>query len=192
MEKVLPYPAVEVSARRVSSRRLWHIVALAILTFFALQASFFLNSSSPSSHVNVPIHAERILSQCQSLTATPAPPVGFARRTHLDRFVPGTPPTLITNARIWTGGESGREEFKGDVLLDKGIIKGAGRIDHQLLREYREKELVEIDADGAWVTPGYASLCARQIYCHTNVTLQYRRPALPSWRGFFSRLERGV
>jgi cytosine/adenosine deaminase-related metal-dependent hydrolase len=66
--------------------------------------------------------------------------------------VAGTPPVLIRNATIWTGRFDGHEVVSGDVLLDKGIIKGVGEVERSVVDSYGN--LVVIDARGAWVTSG--------------------------------------
>ena len=42
--------------------------------------------------------------------------------------------------------------MKGDILLDKGIIKQVGPIDGSQLAEL--EDLLTVDAEGAWVSPG--------------------------------------
>jgi hypothetical protein len=102
---------------------------------------------------NVPFDAAEIIDRCNALKALPAPPRNFHQRSHSDRFVDGTPPTLFKNASIWTGRVSGNEIVAGDLLIDKGLIKAIGFIKDTTLAEY--KDLVVIDAEGAWITPGY-------------------------------------
>jgi hypothetical protein len=101
----------------------------------------------------VPINASSILDKCRLLNVTPGIPHDFYRRVQSDRFVPGTPPTLIKNAKIWTGRVSGREVVVGDLLLDKGLIKAVGDIDQHILDAYGS-DLVVADVDNAWVSPG--------------------------------------
>ena len=69
------------------------------------------------------------------------------------RFVQGTPPTLILNATIWTGGRNGTEVVFGDLLLDKGLVQAVGYIP-PAMRAKLEDDAVIVNADGAWVTPG--------------------------------------
>jgi imidazolonepropionase-like amidohydrolase len=76
----------------------------------------------------------------------------FLSRLQSDRYAAGTPPTLIRNATIWTGRFDGHEVVSGDVLLDKGIINEVGEVKQSVIDSYRN--LVVIDAKGAWVTPG--------------------------------------
>ncbi|EKM81020.1 hypothetical protein AGABI1DRAFT_105866 [Agaricus bisporus var. burnettii JB137-S8] len=104
----------------------------------------------------VPRDADRILNQCRQLALPAGPPDNFHRRTVSDRFEPGTPPTLITNATIWTGRVSGHEVIKGSILIDKGIIQAIGDIESAYLNEF--SGLVTVDAGGAWVTPGIVDL----------------------------------
>jgi len=59
---------------------------------------------------------------------------------------------LIKNATIWTGRANGHEVIVGNLLLDKGIIKGIGVIEPSVTEAY--DDLVKIDVGGAWVTPG--------------------------------------
>lgn len=55
------------------------------------------------------------------------PPDNFAERTESDRYDTDALPTLITNATIWTGNKGGNEVIlKGEIFLDKGIIKYVG------------------------------------------------------------------
>lgn len=103
----------------------------------------------------VPINTAQIIQQCQALHVLPGPPSDFHERTQSDRYVFGTPPTLLRNATIWTGGHSGHEVVVGDVLLDKGLIKEFGTVKQSVLDAYQD--LVVVDAAGAWVTPGCVS-----------------------------------
>ena len=100
----------------------------------------------------VPINAQQILHQCAMLRATPGPPEDFLDRESCDRFENGTKPTLIRNAAIWTGARNGTETVFGDVLLDKGIVKGIGYIPLHLYSQIEELQVV--DAKGGWITPG--------------------------------------
>jgi hypothetical protein len=127
------------------------LLAAVLLTFASLAVvNVYL---SDWQHLdNVPFDAAEIIDKCNALTALPAPPTNFHQRLHSDRFVPGTPPTLFKNASIWTGSVSGNEVVAGDLLIDKGLIKAIGFIKDTTLAEY--KDLVVIDAKGAWITPG--------------------------------------
>lgn len=100
----------------------------------------------------MPLNAQQILSKCASLNAIPGPPANFHDREVSDRFEPGTNPTLIRNATIWTGAANGTEIIKGDILLDGGIVQGIGEIPKDGLLADRRLQVVE--ANGAWLTPG--------------------------------------
>lgn len=98
---------------------------------------------------------ERIVAQCR-YTRTPAgPPIDFHSRDQSDRYAPDTKPTLIKNARIWTGAENGTKIIQGDLLLHKGLIKAIGNVPLHFLENL---QLEVIDAHGAWVTPGLVDL----------------------------------
>lgn len=125
----------------------------AVATATVLTCNNFLEHSATPQHAHhVPFNAEAILSQCASLRETPGPPANFLAREESDRFEPGTKPTLIKNARIWTGARNGTEIVYGDVFLDKGVVKGIGYIPEALYA--RRREVTVIDAKGSWVTPG--------------------------------------
>ena len=130
------------------------LLATVLLTFASLAAlNAYLSDWQDSDNVTVPFDAAEIINKCHALNALPAPPSNFHQRSYSDRFVHGTPPTLFRNATIWTGRDSGNEVVEGDLLIDKGLIKAIGFIEDITLAEY--KDLVVIDADGAWITPGY-------------------------------------
>ncbi|KAJ7039590.1 hypothetical protein C8F04DRAFT_1231394 [Mycena alexandri] len=98
----------------------------------------------------VPLGAARALSVFSALYRA-GPPEDFHDRTESDRFAPGTKPHLIQNARLWTGRKNGTEIFSGDILIDKGLIKGVGHFGSAKLQKTYGSELVVIDA---WITPG--------------------------------------
>ncbi|EIW82936.1 carbohydrate esterase family 9 protein [Coniophora puteana RWD-64-598 SS2] len=93
------------------------------------------------------------IARCHYLARPAGPEHDFYSRSHSDRFVPGTRPTLVLNATIWTGQHNGTQVINGgELLLDRGLILAMGKVDRELIRSY--KQLHVIDADGAWVTPG--------------------------------------
>ncbi|KAJ7164020.1 carbohydrate esterase family 9 protein [Mycena crocata] len=98
------------------------------------------------------------ISRCRALEMQPGPPEDFHERTESDRYVPGTRPHLIQNAKVWTGGENGTELFTGDILIDKGFIVGVGQFGSALLLQRYGPELVVIDVKNAWVTPGIVDI----------------------------------
>lgn len=97
-----------------------------------------------------------ILSRCAALKLAPGPPQDFHSREESDRFEPGTNATLIRNCFIFTGKDNGTEVIHGDILLDKGVIKGLGKISGRVIEN--TPNLTTIDAKHAWVTPGLIDL----------------------------------
>lgn len=104
----------------------------------------------------IPAHAAAALVKCNSLHTKPGPPPDFHKRDRSDRFAEGTKPILLKNAKIWTGDKNGTEVISGDILMDKGIIKGIGRAGIQKANTY--KDITVIDVKDAWVTPGIVDL----------------------------------
>ena len=144
-----------VRARRGGHRhKPWPILLLAALITFSVGVHLHLTSSS-SRTVRVPVNASKLKARCENFKLAPGPPASFVRRTVSDRFDPGTKPVLIKNATIWTGQLNGLEIIKGDLFLDKGIIREVGRVGWEHLEGVAD--LVTYDADGSWVTPGYVS-----------------------------------
>ncbi|CAA7260052.1 unnamed protein product [Cyclocybe aegerita] len=97
-----------------------------------------------------------ILSRCAALKAVPGPPSSFSARDESDRFETGTNATLIRNAKIFTGRENGTEIIHGDILLDKGIVKGLGKVSGRVIDN--TPNLTIVNANGAWLTPGLVDL----------------------------------
>ncbi|KAG5639405.1 hypothetical protein H0H81_002937 [Sphagnurus paluster] len=128
----------------------------AAATLFSLGVLNLNFQSQGVKFVQVPINAAEIQHKCKLLDAKPGPPDDFHLRTVSDRFQPGTPPTLIRNATIWTGRVSGHEVVVGDLLLDRGIIQSLGDIPQSVLDAYNN--LVVVDAEGAWVSPGIVDM----------------------------------
>jgi hypothetical protein len=90
---------------------------------------------------------------------------GLHSRTVSDRYTPGTPSTIIYNARIWTGERNGTEVVDGFVWLENGIVVAVGGFEEQegVLKELRGSRkhgsLVKfVDAGWKWVTPGLGEL----------------------------------
>ena len=114
-----------------------------------------ISSTIPQGNLHTPVfdtHKETILSRCAALKITPGPPTSFRSRGESDRYEPGTNATLIRNAVIFTGRDQGNEVVSGDILLDKGLVKGMGKISWRLIEN--TPNLTIVDAKGAWVTPG--------------------------------------
>jgi hypothetical protein len=126
-----------------------------LLTFsilISVTSLYYLTSQWGNTSSTVPINAAEIVQKCQRLEQEPGPPKDFHLRTQSDRFEAGTRATLLRNASIWTGRASGYEVIRGDVLLDKGLIKAVGHVKQSILDAY--SDLVTVNVAGAWVTPG--------------------------------------
>jgi hypothetical protein len=150
----MPAPVVPANRRRPDARR--RFLYGTVLILVALQFGYsnltltIVPTSSP-----VPIHAEDTLARCRALNTVPGPSSHFYSRASSDRSVPGTPATLILNARIWTGDQNGTEILEGHVYFDKGIFKGVGGLDVNAVKmRHSEDRLDIVDAKGAWMTPG--------------------------------------
>jgi hypothetical protein len=124
-----------------------------------------LGSTRGSGFNSVPFHAKEILDKCAALKVPAGPPKDFHSRTASDRYTPGTPSTIIYNARVWTGEKNGTEVVDGFVWLENGIIVAVGGFEEQErvlngLRGARShNSLVKfVDAGGKWVTPGLGEL----------------------------------
>ncbi|KAJ7698620.1 carbohydrate esterase family 9 protein [Mycena rosella] len=150
MEKTGPLYAPPTSRKRVRTAQL--VLVLLAASSYALTYLLWSDSRAET----LPINAATIIAQCSALHLTPGPPDDFHTRTHSDRFAAGTKATLIRNASIWTGLDSGNEVVYGDVLIDKGLIKKVGSVGKAFLRSYAD--LVVLDAAGAWVSPGLVDL----------------------------------
>ncbi|KAF8597515.1 hypothetical protein BDV93DRAFT_479402 [Ceratobasidium sp. AG-I] len=148
---VLPSPVPSSRSKPACALKLnsLAVVVLGAFAFITYNATHL-----PHTHTSRPFppHAASTISRCKSHDAKPGPPRSFWSRTESDRYEPGTPPTLIQNATIWTGGDNGYEVILGDVLLDKGIIKAVGRIPPGMLDAVGSKLVVK-NVHGAWVSP---------------------------------------
>lgn len=153
MDKATPASG-SVLARRIRQRpaRIFVLLCLA-----ALASSLWLGYQLQYRSHYLPIHAAATVERCRSLNLQPGPPKDFHNRKESDRFEPGTPPTLIKNGRIWTGSLNGTEVIRGDILIDKGIITRVGRINQASIAALGS-DLVVVDSDGAWVTPGIVDI----------------------------------
>ncbi|KAF8844379.1 composite domain of metallo-dependent hydrolase [Paxillus ammoniavirescens] len=141
-------------------QNLWPLSKLLAVAFLSLillslcRLRLTQNNFSPNS-----LHSERlakVAARCEYLAQEPGPPPDFHQRTHSDRFDPGTPPTLIRSAKIWTGNNNGSQVIHGDILLENGLIVAIGRIHKSVIEKYKHLEVV--DVHGAWVTPGIVDL----------------------------------
>lgn len=100
-------------------------------------------------------HSKEVYLRCLTRNVKPGPPASFHKRKESDRFVPGTKATFIKNTTIWTGFDEGREVFNGDLLLVGGLIRWMAR-DLSAKVKAAAIDADVIDAEGAWLTPGYA------------------------------------
>ncbi|KIK67367.1 hypothetical protein GYMLUDRAFT_37473 [Collybiopsis luxurians FD-317 M1] len=105
-------------------------------------------------HHSPPSNAPQLLKRCHALKQTPGPPPHFHSRGQSDRFEPGTKPTLIKNARIWTGLQNGTQVIDGDILLDNGLIVRVGKFGTSSYGDH----LTVIDARGRWVSPSLVDI----------------------------------
>lgn len=148
-----------------SKRKAWKFVIASALTvvFLTFQLPSFRHYRGYATAIAVP-------PQCLSLRASLEPsPAFIASRTVVgsDRYVEGTPPVLIHNAKILTGARNGTEVVFGDVLLDNGLVVAVGYIPHALTLL---PNLQVIDAGGKWISPGIVD-----AHSHLGV---YSAPAL--------------
>lgn len=123
-----------------------------------------LGITSPREDDLISAHRAKLLSKCSTIHVPAGPPAGYATSSRLrdgsDRWVPGTPPTLLRNAKIWTGARNGTEIVYGDILLDKGLIVAVGHIPPSLISAMvgTESEMRIQDVGGKWITPGLVDL----------------------------------
>jgi len=120
-----------------------------------------------------------LLSKCANIHTAAGPPPSFRTATRIregsDRWVPGTPSTLLRNARIWIGARNGTEVVYGDVLFDKGLIVAVGYIPPNLLAIAKASgagDVRVLDVAGKWITPGLVDL-------HSHIGVY----SLPSLKG---------
>lgn len=111
------------------------------------------SSSSPAPPLFTIQEQQSILARCASLHTLPGPAADFhVARDTSDRFEPGTRPTLIRNASIFTGEQNGTVTYRGDVLLDRGIVRAIGDVPGRVIDKM--ENLTVVEARGRWVTPG--------------------------------------
>lgn len=149
-------------AEPITSRhpRFHHVLLLALLCIAStvyLVPRLESVTESLVLHKNKPKNAADIIARCRRLARPAGSPYNSYSRSHSDRFEEGTRPTLIQNAKIWTGKKNGTEIIRADILLDKGLIKSIGHLRGFALNTYG-KELDIRDANDSWVTPGLVDL----------------------------------
>ena len=169
------------SIRRSTCRLLsWPLLIVAILTLIILGPQVRNTNGASRIAIKIPRDAASIKARCGNLDLSPGPSASFKFRSSSDRFVPGTRATLIRNATIWTGNTDGSGVIMGDILLDKGLIKivGGDSNPHQTYLDNFSIDIVE--ANGGWVTPGYAHQVLHQNYSILTLSFpQYRRHTFP-------------
>ncbi|KAF8065373.1 hypothetical protein FPV67DRAFT_1628755 [Lyophyllum atratum] len=128
-----------------------------LATILLLFASFL--RYSPTSY-----DVDRVSAQCEAISTKAGPHSSYNPADRIqhgsDRHVVGTAPTLITNAKIWTGANNGTETIYGDILLDKGVVVALGHVHRDTLVKVKanNKVIETVDARGKWVTPGLVDL----------------------------------
>ncbi|KAJ7682612.1 hypothetical protein DFH06DRAFT_1076348 [Mycena polygramma] len=125
-----------------------------LVSFFALSYNFSGQLPLADYHpleARVPGDAPQIQAKCYAIKSSPSPSPFFLKREVSDRFEAGTNSTLITNATILIGKGNDTRTLRGDLYLDKGIVKAIGSRSRLLANTFN---LTVINANGAWVTPG--------------------------------------
>lgn len=142
--------------------------SLVLLSLCALLAAVFTWPHLPAPPHPSPFSIaqfEAAFARCEALHETPGPPADFYDRSESDRFDAGTPDVWIRNATVWTGDAEGTDVVAGDVWLSRGIVQhvaGRGRE----LPTTLSPDAVEIDAGGAFLTPGGGScLQTERMFC---------------------------
>ncbi|KAJ3740867.1 hypothetical protein DFH05DRAFT_1528666 [Lentinula detonsa] len=156
MEKALIMPHIQERLSRRSSLKIALSLGLLIVCGYGGLLTAFQASTAKYAFAKVPIDADQIIQKCANLDVIPGPPSDFYARKESDRYVPGTKPTLIKNATIWTGNVDGLEVIAGDLLLDKGMISAVGEVPAHVLNGFHHLSI--IDANGSWVSPGIVDL----------------------------------
>ncbi|GAA5993130.1 hypothetical protein JCM10908_001303 [Rhodotorula pacifica] len=97
--------------------------------------------------------------RCEDLHTLPGPPDDFIKnRVKSDRVTDTTPHIIVHNARVWTGelvhsGGGGYQVLENATLeLRDGLIVGIH--DNKDGRLSAGKDVIVVDAQGAWITPG--------------------------------------
>ncbi|KAK7444035.1 hypothetical protein VKT23_015432 [Stygiomarasmius scandens] len=99
-----------------------------------------------------------LLRVCKSLHTPVGRPSSYEPSSRIpggsDRFIPGTPPVLIRNARILTGNldpfdpnSTDPDTLHGSILLDKGLIIRVGTIPPELVEDVKKKNKKEYGVD---------------------------------------------
>lgn len=153
------------------------VLVVSLLCFLSLQ--YTLDSRQPRA-AHIRSYRRSLVERCRSIHTSAGPPPSFKPESRLhtgsDRYVPGTQPVLLRNAKILTGARNGTEIVFGDILLDKGLVFAVGYIPPNLLSQSEARgDLKIVDVGGKWVSPGLVDL-------HSHIGLH----SLPGLRGVWS------
>jgi hypothetical protein len=173
-----PFAEFNNAPQPTSTRKTFKRFLGLVLCALAVHHVYF---SFPGDYSSVPTntktHRAALLSKCANIHIPAGPLPSFRTATRVgegsDRWVAGTPPTLLRNAKIWTGARNGTEVVYGDVLLDKGLIVAVGYIPPTLLAVAKASgggDVRVLDVAGKWITPGLVDL-------HSHIGV-YSLPAL--------------
>lgn len=139
------------------------LAPLSVFTIRGINVNSWTGSTTSSAEYSPPTSPflsdaarQAAISKCAAIRATPGPSASFFSRDQSDRFEVGTNATLIRNCVIFTGKDNGTDIVRGDILLDKGIVKGLGKVSQRVIDN--TPNLTVIDAKGGWVTPGLGDL----------------------------------
>ncbi|KJA17916.1 hypothetical protein HYPSUDRAFT_45759 [Hypholoma sublateritium FD-334 SS-4] len=146
--------------------KIWRRIFLFSLCAAVAQLVYTILPVGITSRREIRLNTQRaeLLAKCASIHTPAGPPESYSTSSRVssgsDRWVPGTPPTLLRNAKIWTGARNGTEIVYGDILLDKGLIVAVGYIPPSLLSAASERagELIVQNLGGKWITPGIVDL----------------------------------
>lgn len=138
----------------------WYRVLVAIFTAGVMLLVWVRPHKGPFS-----ARLQEAREQCHFASAPAGAPPAFSERTVNDRFIQGTPATMIRNATVFTG----EMILHGmDVLLNQGLIQYVSPAS----KRQADADVVEIDAAGAWLTPGLVDM-------HTHLGV-LSAPLMPS------------
>ncbi|KAJ7180288.1 hypothetical protein C8R43DRAFT_396005 [Mycena crocata] len=125
------------------------------LVLFAL--SYNISEYFPDRRTqSTPANALELQARCRAIKTPAGPSPFFLEREVSDRFEFGTNSTLISNATLLAGRGNTTHILRGDLYLDKGLVKAIGSLAHLTVKN--AVNLTVIHANGAWVTPGLVDL----------------------------------
>ncbi|KAK0430905.1 hypothetical protein EV421DRAFT_1930275 [Armillaria borealis] len=78
-------------------------------------------------------------------------------------------PTLIKNAKIWMGLHNGKQVLEVDILIDKGLLMGAGSFGYSRLKAYGSSlEVVDAHSAIRSLKASWTSILIWVITCRLN------------------------